>query len=221
MEAPGLTEAQLRLAERRVEAALRRLHRREPLKTDHRVDAVLAELREDPGERRPGGHRGAGSLRALSDAVLFGVVDAMVASGVLARRGHRVRLAEHEPVIADPAMAQRVERLLTGLREVGAEAPRVEGLAARLGIPSGVVAQLRGAGLLVTVGEGIDYPADLLAALMERLDASARRGPLTVARVRDELHTTRRHAEALLEHHRSRHGRGPRPPTRRDRQGVG
>jgi hypothetical protein len=206
--------AQRRLAERRLMAALRRLHRREPMRADLRADAVLRELRVDPGERLPAGHRGGGSLQDLPDADLLEVIDALVASGRVLRRGHRVRLAEHGPMPMEPQMRGRVEQLMAGLRATGAEPPRVDGIAARLGIPPGVITQLRAVGELVQVGEGIDYPRGVANALRMRLDEMARHGPLTVARVRDELRTSRRHAEALLAYRRrlrSRH---------RDRVGV-
>ena len=202
-----------RLAERRLVAALRRLHRRDPLRAEVRTDAVLRELRADPGERLPAGHRGGGSLRPLSDADLLAIVDALVASGRLLRRGHRVRLPEHEPIILDSEMRARVDRLLSGLRDAGAETPRVEGVAARLGIPTGVVTQLRGAGELVQVGEGIDYPRDVLNGLLSRMAEIATGGPLTITRVRDVLRTSRRHAEALLAYRRAQR-------RKRDRVGV-
>jgi len=194
--------AQRGLAERRLVAALRRIHRREPMRADVRTDALLRELRADPGERLPAGHRGGGSLRELSDADLLEVVDALVASVKLLQRGHRVRLPEHKPIVLDPQMRDRVGRLMAGLREAGAEPPRIEGVAARMGIPFGVIAQLRSAGELVQVAEGIDYPRAVADELQARLDEMARHGPLTVARVRDQLRTSRRHAEALLAHHR-------------------
>ena len=202
-----------RLAERRLVAALRRLHRRDPLRAEVRTDAVLRELRADPGERLPPRHRGGGSLQPVSDADLLAIVDALVASGRLLRRGHRVRLPEHEPIILDSEMRARVDRLLSGLRDAGAETPRVEGVAARLGIPPGVVTQLRGAGELVQVGEGIDYPRDVLNGLLSRMAEIATGGPLTITRVRDVLRTSRRHAEALLAYRRAQ-GR------KRDRVGV-
>jgi hypothetical protein len=214
-------DAARRLGRRRLLAALRRMHRREPLKADHRLDAVITEARADPGERRPGGHRGAGSLRGLSDAALRAELDALVTTGSLVREGHRVRLVTHEPMLADNAMRERVERLLAGLREVGSDPPRVGAVAARLGIPSDVVDQLRAAGELVDIGEGIDLPPDVLASLMGRIDEMARHGPLGVARVRDELRTSRRPAEALLAWRRSRSGRAVRSSNRRDTRGVG
>lgn len=190
--------AQWRLAERRLVAAVRRLHRREPMRVDVRTDAVLSELRSDPGERLPAGHRGGGSLRDVSDAELLTVVEALVASGKLLQQGHRVRLPDHTPILLDPEMRDRVGRLMAGLREAGAEPPRVEGVAARMGIPIGVIAQLRSAGELVQVADGIDYPRAVADELRAHLVELGRDGPLTVSRVRDSLGTSRRHAEALL-----------------------
>jgi hypothetical protein len=196
--------AQRRLAERRLLAAVRRLHRREPMRADVRVDAVLRELRADPGERLPAGHRGGGTLREVGDGELLAVVDVLVESGRVVQRGLRMRLPDHEPILVDPGMRDRVGRLMAGLREAGAEPPRVDGIAARVGIPAGVVDQLRSAGELVQVADGIDYPRAVAEDLQARLDEMARHGPLSVSRVRDELRTSRRHAEALLTYRRSR-----------------
>jgi hypothetical protein len=59
-----------------------------------------------------------------------------------------------------------------------------------------VVDQLRQAGVLRSIGPGIDYPADTWAMIAARV--SDMRGARGVARVRDELRTSRRHAEAIL-----------------------
>lgn len=216
LDGPGpMDPAQRRLAERRLIAALRRLHRREPLRADVRVDTVVAETRAaEP--RRASGHRGSLPL-SLTDADLRAVVDGLVASGTMLRQGHRVRLADHAPVL-DPIMRERVEQLLTvlreaGLREAGATPPRIEGSAARLGIPPSVLAQLRAAGELVAIAPGIDYPRDVWVALRARVDAIAERGPLTVRHVRDQLRATRRHAEAILAYWRAE-GRRLRPTRR-------
>jgi hypothetical protein len=187
---------QARLAERRLLAMMRRIHRSEPLAPDARIDGLIARVRAEPDDPRPGSHRGAGRL-LLGDDALRAIVDQLVAAGQLVRRGHRVRLPGHEPLL-DPQMRERVERLLVGLRSAGAEPPRVDALAARLGIPPPVIDQLRAAGELVAVGPGIDYPRDVHRALVQRLDRMAARGPMNVARVRDELRASRRYAEALL-----------------------
>jgi len=197
---PGTIDpAQLRLARGRLIAALRRLHRREPMRADHRVDAVIAELRAAP--TRPAGHRGSTPL-VLDDRALRSVVDDLVADGELARTGHRVRLPDLAPAV-DPVMADRVERLLDGMRAAGAEPPRIDGSASRLGIPPSVLGQLRAAGELVSVAPGIDYPRDVWEGLRDRIDALAAKGPLRVGPLRDRLHTSRRHAEALLDYWRA------------------
>ncbi|HEY7847631.1 MAG TPA: hypothetical protein VIC83_05515 [Candidatus Limnocylindria bacterium] len=185
---------QRRIAERRVTHALQRLHRREPMATDVRVDVVVAAVRATP--QASAGHRGSTPL-TLDDAAVRRVIDGMVAGGALIRRGHRLRLPDHRPRL-DPVMRERADRLLDGLREAGAAPPRVDGPAARLGITPAALDQLRRSGELVAVGSGIDYPADVWASIAARVDRLTQRGPLTVARLRDELRTSRRHAEAIL-----------------------
>jgi hypothetical protein len=189
---------QRRLVAHRLLAALRRLHRREPMRPDFRTDAVLAELRADAGERLPSGHRGGGSLSGLAEADLIRVLDALVEEGEVARSGHRIRLSQHEPGLRDAEMRDRIERVMAELRMAGSRPPRVEVVARRAGLPMGVVDQLRASGQLVPLGEGIDYPFDVLAELIACLNDLAESGRLTIARVRDELQTTRRHASALL-----------------------
>ena len=196
--------AQQRLAERRMVAALRRLHRREPMRADFRADAVLRELRADAGERLPAGHRGGGSLQDVTDVELMGIVEGIVAAGKVLRNGHRLRLPSHAPILLDAEMRGRVERLMAGLSGGGTAPPRVQTVAGRLGIPPGVIAQLRAAGELVAMGDGVDYPRAVAGELQARLDEMARGGPLTVSQVRSSLGTTRRHAEALLAYRRGR-----------------
>lgn len=194
-EAGTVESAQQHLAERRLLTALRRAHRREPLRPDVRVDTLLAAARAVPAGRAPR-HRGSRAL-TLDDRALLGVLDGMVASGQVIRDGRRVRMAEHAPAL-DGEMRDRVDRLLNGLRDAGVEPPRVDGIAARLGIPPGVIAQLRAAGELVAAGPGIDYPRDTWDALRARLQTLSASGPLTVGRVREALHISRRHATAIL-----------------------
>jgi hypothetical protein len=193
---PGqIDPVQRRMAERRLLDALRRLHRREPMRPDVRLDTLLAAARsEAPARSRA--HRG-GTPLLLDDDALRAVIDELAAAGRMVRDGRRVRLPEHEPGL-EPAMRERVDRLLDGLRDAGFEPPRVEAVAARLGIPDGVVAQLRASGELVALAPGIDLPRATWDEVNERLDRLAARWPLNVARVRDHLRTSRRHAEAVL-----------------------
>lgn len=216
---PGpIDPTQRRVAERRLLEGLRRLHRREPMRADVRLDTLLDAARSAPVARARG-HRGATPLE-LDDAALLRVVDGLAADGRIVRRGRRVRLPEHRPGL-EPAMRARVDRLLDGLREARFEPPRVDGVAARLGIPDGVLAQLRSSGELVALAPGIDYPRATWEEVRERVGRVSASGPLTIARVRDHLRTSRRHAEAILagwraeraalRRERGRAGSAPRP----------
>jgi hypothetical protein len=197
-EAPGpigaIDPGQRRIAERLVLAALRRYHREQPLSADLRIDALVRRVRTAAGRKPPPRHRGAAPL-TLDDADLRRVIEDMTVDGRLSRVGRRVGLPAARPEL-DPEMAERVDRLMEGLRAAGAEPPRVDGVAARLGIPPAVVDQMRAGGMLRQVAPGIDYPADVWSALQARVEGMS--GPLSVGRVRDELGTSRRHAEAIL-----------------------
>jgi hypothetical protein len=185
---------QRRVAERLVLAALRRFHREQPLSVDLRMDSLVSRVRSASGRKPPSRHRGATPL-TLEDPELRRVIEEMADDGRLRRIGRRVGLPDSRPGL-DPEMAERVDRLLEGLRSARAEPPRVDGLAGRLGIPPTVIDQLRAGGVLRQIAPGIDYPADVWSALLARIAGMS--GSLSVARVRDELHTSRRHAEAIL-----------------------
>ena len=60
-----------------------------------------------------------------------------------------------------------------------------------------------------TAAPGIDYPGEVWRELRGRLARLARTGPLTIPRVRHELRTSRRYAEAVLDaERRERERRG-------------
>jgi hypothetical protein len=185
---------QRRVAERLILAALRRFHREQPMSVDLRIDALARRVREAAGRRPPPRHRGATPL-TLSEPDLRRVIDDMADDGRLQRTGRRVGLAGHAPAL-DPETEERVARLLEGLRSAGPMPPRVDALAARLGIAPVVLDQLRASGALRRIGPGIDYPEDVWSTILARVDGM--RGAVTVARLRDELRTSRRHAEAIL-----------------------
>lgn len=197
---------QRRVAERLVLQTLRRFHREQPLSVDLRMDALVARVATLAARRPPSRHRG-GTRLALEEAELRRVIDDLVNAGALVRSGRRLRLADAETGI-DPEMAERVSQLLAGLRSAGAAPPRVDGIAARLGIPPAVIDQLRAAGRLRQIGPGIDYPAEVWSSLRARVEAMP--GTLSIGRVRNELNTSRRHAEAIL----AATGTGARPPRR-------
>ncbi len=208
---------QRRVAQRLILGALRKFHKEQPMSVDLRVDSLVTRVRSAAGRKPPPRHRGATPL-TLDDADLRRVIDDMADDGRLSRNGRRVGLPDTRPAM-DPEMAERVDRLLEGLRAAGAEPPRVDGLAGRLGITPTVIDQLRAGGVLRQIAPGIDYPADVWSALHARVDAMG--GTRTVARLRDELHTSRRHAEAILAAvgQLAPGGRPPATRTRRPRRG--
>ena len=199
------------VAQRLILAALRKFHKEQPMSVDLRVDSLVSRVRSAAGRKPPPRHRGATPL-TLDDADLRRVIDEMADDGRLARNGRRVGLPDTRPAM-DPEMAERVDRLLDGLRSAGAEPPRVDALAGRLGITPTVIDQLRAGGVLRQIAPGIDYPADVWSALQARLAGMG--GALSIARVRDELRTSRRHAEAIL----AAVGAMPRSPAGPRRRG--
>ena len=205
MSIGGIDPEQRRMAQRLVLAALRRFHKEQPMSADLRIDALVTRVRSAADRRPPPRHRGARPL-TLDDADLRRVIDDLVTDGRLARTGRRIRLPDAKPGL-DPEMDERVGKLLDGLRAAGAAPPRVDGIAARLGIPPTVIDQLRAGGVLRQIAPGIDYPADVWSALRARVEYQP--GQPSIGRLRDDLHTSRRHAEAILA------ALGDRPPVPR------
>ncbi|MBV8220080.1 MAG: selenocysteine-specific translation elongation factor [Solirubrobacterales bacterium] len=99
--------------------------------------------------------------------------------------------ARPQKPLSDSALA-----LEQRLRDGGVEPPIDSELDA------GDLAALRDAGRAVRVTKNLHYQADVLADLRRRLIALAGRngGAVTLAQLRDELHTSRKFAQALLEH---------------------
>ncbi|MGI8998584.1 MAG: hypothetical protein ACR2GO_02610 [Candidatus Limnocylindria bacterium] len=209
---------QRHVAQRLVLLALRRFHREQPLSVDLRMDALVTRVTELAEKRPPSKHRGGAKL-GLAEAELRRVIDDLVSDGTLVRDGRRIRLADAETGL-DPEMAEKVATLLAGLRAAGAEPPRIDGIAARLGIPPTVIDQLRTGGQLRQIAPGIDYPADVWSALRARVGGMP--GTITIARLRDELRTSRRHAEAILAASHGPQATRPRfrPRSQRDRRSV-
>jgi selenocysteine-specific elongation factor len=98
--------------------------------------------------------------------------------------------ATPEPGPAGLALAER-------LRAAGHEPPSL----AELGDDAALLPALRAAGLAVRVGRDLHAHPDALAEVADRVRAIvAAEGAITLARLRDELQTSRRFAQALLEH---------------------
>jgi selenocysteine-specific elongation factor len=101
--------------------------------------------------------------------------------------------SEARPVKALTSSALEVERRL---KEAGVEPPLDSELDA------GDLTALRDAGRAVRVSKALHYHADVLAEIRGRLVEIAGRngGAITLAQLRDELGTSRKFAQALLEH---------------------
>jgi selenocysteine-specific elongation factor len=83
------------------------------------------------------------------------------------------------------------------LREAGLTPP----IEAELGEDAAHLPALRAAGRVVRVGRSLHYHRDALAEAQRRVVALCERdGKVTIASLRDELGTSRKFAQALLEH---------------------
>jgi selenocysteine-specific elongation factor len=117
----------------------------------------------------------------------------------------RLERGEPEPAAPEPPAAPAPAPTLAPLsaaalaleeqlRAAGAEPPLDAGL------PPGDLAALRAHGRITRLGRGMHIHRDALAEVAERVSALIERdGPLTLAALRDELQTSRRYAQALLE----------------------
>jgi selenocysteine-specific elongation factor len=146
---------------------------------------------------------------------LDSALEHLLAGGEITRTEHGYRVAGAAG--ADEPDDETTTRLLAqfagGIAGEGAapgkgpaaETPAVGTAAGAAGIAAGDAQKLVDAlvrrGRLVKVGEDLYYPPDRLEALMARLvEAMEAAGQLTLAEARDLLGTSRRYAQALLEH---------------------
>jgi selenocysteine-specific elongation factor len=101
--------------------------------------------------------------------------------------------APPQPPAPGPAALALAERL----RAAGHEPPS----AAELGDAAAELPALRAAGLAIRIGRDLYAHPDALAEVARRVTAIIEAdGAITLARLRDELQTSRRYAQALLEH---------------------
>lgn len=136
---------------------------------------------------------------------LDAALERLQALGEVVRTEHGYRWAE---VAAESsgAHAEVAERLLREFESAGAaESPSVAIAAEAVGLAAReaqkIVDALVRQGRLVRVGEDLYYPPDRLETLLSRIVAAMEAaGQVTLAEVRDLLGTSRRYAQALLEH---------------------
>jgi selenocysteine-specific elongation factor len=169
--------------------------------------ARLAEARDhiDGSLQRTGGRPASRAALAaeagLDEEAAIAILDALVREGRARPLGPGFVAAGDEVAAADPLG----ERLLALLEEDGLEPRSPELLAAALDAPAKAVgetlARLALEGAVVRVGPALYYHRDRLEEGRARMvDLCRRDGSVTIAGLRDELGTSRKFAQALLEH---------------------
>jgi selenocysteine-specific elongation factor len=104
-----------------------------------------------------------------------------------------VSLPDHEPR-PDASQEERARQLLAALRSQPFSPPALDG-------DDDLLSFLEDRGDIVWVGEGIVFAAEAYREMVERVVAHLReRRTVTLAQVRDLLGTSRKYAQALLEH---------------------
>jgi selenocysteine-specific elongation factor len=130
------------------------------------------------------------------------------------RETARRRRSESAPAVerprpprrAEPPALGRAEARLAELLRLDGERPRADGeLQVEAGLEAPAAARawraLEQAGIAVRTGPNLHFHREPFDRLVERVAAICRReGSATIASVRDELGTSRRYAQALLEH---------------------
>ena len=138
----------------------------------------------------------AGCTRPLSEALL----DVLVTRGVIAAEGPGVRLPDHRVELdADQAAAR--DALLTALASDPFNPPRLSDAAQHAGASTALVRELEAGGHLVRVGDDLAFHAGAIVQAGAALHAAyTAEGPLTAARAKEVLGTSRKYALPLLEH---------------------
>ncbi|MBC7226069.1 MAG: selenocysteine-specific translation elongation factor [Thermoflexales bacterium] len=148
---------------------------------------------------RPGmGREGLRSALRLDPRVFNGLMARAAAQGLIADEGATVRLPGHE-VRFSPQQQQAVDDLLARFRAAPYATPSVKEAAALVG--EEVLGVLLARGDLVQVSPEVLFLRETYGEMVERIRAHIRQeGSITLAQVRDLFQTSRKYAQALLEH---------------------
>jgi selenocysteine-specific elongation factor len=115
-------------------------------------------------------------------------------AGIAKEIGATIALAEHEPRLA-PEQESRARAYVEALRSSPFSPP------AEATLDEDMLAYLEDRREIVRVGEGVAFAAEAYAEMVDRVSAHIRgKGSVTLAEVRDMLGTSRKYAQALLEH---------------------
>ena len=146
--------------------------------------------------------------RAVSEGKDWPALDAALerlqTSGEVVRTEHGLRWGEAAGALEGDD-AERAEGLLTLYERIGLEAPSVAAAATELGMSESearrLVQALARQGRMAKVGEDLYWATSTLDEVMAKIAAEMEsRGQITLAEVRDLFGTSRRYAQALLEH---------------------
>jgi selenocysteine-specific elongation factor len=123
-----------------------------------------------------------------------GVVNVIAKRGHLAVHGDVISQRSHVPALS-PEQEHAVAEYLALLRATPFSPPT------NSAPPAELVAYLLSRGDVVRVADGIVFARDIYTQMVERITERLRaEGPLTLAEVRDMFGTSRRYAQAMLEH---------------------
>lgn len=145
-------------------------------------------------------------LRQIAPPITVGGGEVVDAAGRKRSGSPRPIERPRPPRPAEPPPLGDAEARLAELLRLDGERPRTDGeLAVAAGLEAPAAARawraLEGAGLAVRTGANLHFHREQLDQLAERVLAICRReGSVTIASVRDELGTSRRYAQALVEH---------------------
>jgi len=198
-----------------------------PLSTSYRVEVELTTLREPLADReRVTAHHGTRSVAArvvhhegdywqlrCERPLIFAQGDRLVVrrqnppqtlgGGVILRAGTKQRqapaaaLPRAEPTLEPSELSAAALALEQLLLEAGFEPPND----ADLGDRQAQIPALVAAGRVVRIGRAMHAHVDAVADVRARVEQVIRaEGSITLARARDELDTSRKYAQALLEH---------------------
>jgi selenocysteine-specific elongation factor len=132
-----------------------------------------------------------------------GALDQLLAyweGGAIAKEtGSTIALAEHEPRLR-PDQEARARAYVESLRSSPFSPP------GDVTLDDDLLAYLEGQREIVRVGDGVAFAAEAYSEMVERVSAHIReQGSVTLAEVRDMLSTSRKYAQALLEHMDAEH----------------
>jgi selenocysteine-specific elongation factor len=128
------------------------------------------------------------------------VLAALVPRGRLVPEGTGVRTLDHEPRLDERDAAAR-DALLAALAEHPFSPPGLTEAARAAGASDALVRELEADGLFVRLAGDLAFlPSAVEEAVTRLAEASAAEGPLTAARAKEVLQTSRKFALPLLEH---------------------